>query len=77
MVGPIGTEERVSTMRKLEAGFVVIVGVSCGLITLQADAGPVVFLAATVAGLVVGVLLVWLAFPDAGDLDRRSRGPPR
>jgi hypothetical protein len=77
MVGPIGTEERVSTMRKLKAGFVVIVGLSCGLITLQADVGAEVFLAATAAGLVVGVLLVWVAFPDAGDLDRRSRGPRR
>lgn len=74
MVGHISSEERAATMWKLEVGFVVVVGLSAGLITLQADVGPLAFLGATAVGSVVGVLLVWLAFPDAEDLEPRRRG---
>ena len=63
--------------RKLKAGFVLLIGASAGLISLQADVGLAGFGAATVAGLGVGAVLTWLAFPDAEDLDRRSRDPRR
>lgn len=63
MVGPISDDERNSFAWKLKLGFVVLVAASAGLITLQAKAGIVAFLAASVAGAVVGVLLVWIAFP--------------
>ena len=77
MVGPISAEERSATMLKLKLGFVVLIGVSAGLITLQADVGLAGFLGATASGLVVGVVLTWVAFPDGDDLDRRSRDPRR
>jgi hypothetical protein len=64
MVGPISDEERSAFAWKLKLGFVLLVAASAGLITLQADAGLVGFLAASAAGGLVGVLLVWIAFPD-------------
>lgn len=64
MVGPVSDEERTAFAWKLKLGFVLLVAFSAGLITLQADAGFAGFLAATAAGGVIGVLLVWIAFPD-------------
>jgi lysozyme family protein len=74
MVDPVSDEERDSTLLKIKAGFVMLVGTSAGLMTLQADVGPVWFAGATVAGLLVGAVLVRLAFPARSDLGRR---PPR
>ncbi|WP_340099173.1 hypothetical protein [Salinibaculum salinum] len=68
MVGPISDEERDAFAWKLKAGFILLVGLSAGLITLQADAGLVWFLVATVAGGIVGVILVWIAFPERQQL---------
>lgn len=80
MVGGITDEERERFAVKLKAGFVLLVGLSAGLITVQAGASLAAFLAATAAGSVVGVLLVWLVFPDRSDLERgdqsRSRRRP-
>ena len=64
MVGPISDEERTAFALKVKVGFVLLVALSAGLITLQADAGPVGFLTASAAGAVMGVLLVWIAFPS-------------
>ena len=64
MVGPISDEERSAFAWKLKLGFVLLVALSAGLITLQADVGLAGFLAASGAGAVMGVLLVWIAFPD-------------
>jgi hypothetical protein len=64
MVGPISDEERSAFAWKLKLGFVVLVALSAGLITLQADAGLAGFLAASGAGAVLGVLLVRIAFPS-------------
>ncbi|WP_302080467.1 hypothetical protein [Salinibaculum rarum] len=68
MVGPVSDEERNSFAAKLKLGFVLLVALSAGLITLQADAGPVAFVGASVAGGLVGVVLVWIAFPDREEL---------
>lgn len=70
MVGPVSDEERSSFARKVKIGFVLLVGLSGGLITLQANAGVAVFAGATGAGMILGVVLVWIAFPDREDLGR-------
>jgi hypothetical protein len=77
MVEPVSDEERSSFVRKLKIGFVFLVGLSGGLITLQTDAGAIGFLTATAMGLVVGVVLVWIAFPDRDDLARGSDADSR
>ena len=71
MVGPRTREERTITRQRLAIGFVLLVGASGGLIALRARAGLVPLLAATAGGLLVGLVLVWLAFPSGADLDRR------
>ncbi len=58
MVGPLSDDQRRSGHRRLQAGFVVLVGVSGGLISLQADPTVLQFLGAVLGGLVLGVLLV-------------------
>jgi len=70
MVGPVDSEKRLSVRRKLRVGFVLLVGVSAGLTTLQTRSDPLVFLAATVAGCLVGAVLVWLAFPGGDGTTR-------
>jgi hypothetical protein len=77
MVGGITDEERERFAVKLKAGFVLLIGLSAGVITLQADAGVEAFLAATAAGLVVGGILVWFVFPDRADLERGDRSQSR
>lgn len=64
MVGPVSDDERSAFAWKLKLGFVLLVALSSGLITLQADAGLVGFLAASGAGTVVGLVLVRIAFPS-------------
>lgn len=64
MVDPISDEERTDFARKLKMGFILLVAFSAGLITLQAGAGLVGFLGASVAGGFVGVVLVEIAFPE-------------
>ena len=66
MVSPVSNDERESFTRRLKIGFVVLVGVSSGLITLQGDPGPVVFAGAVVGGTVLGALLTRFAIPDSG-----------
>jgi len=77
MVDGISDEERERFAVKLKAGFVVLVALSSGLITLYADVGRQVFFFATVVGLVVGLLLVWLVFPERTDLKRGDRDGSR
>lgn len=72
MVGPVPDEERDSFARKLKAAFVLFVGLSAGLITLQSDAGVVGFLIASGAGIAVGALLLWIAFPSRSRLQDES-----
>ncbi|PSQ65542.1 MAG: hypothetical protein BRD24_06675 [Halobacteriales archaeon SW_9_67_24] len=64
MVGPVSREDRLTASRRIKIGFVVLVGLSAGLITLQGDASLLAFAFATCAGLVAGAIVVWLAFPQ-------------
>ena len=64
MVGPTTREERRTASRRLKVGFVVLVGLSAGLITLQGDVSILLTLLAVLAGLFVGVLTVAFAFPS-------------
>jgi ABC-type nickel/cobalt efflux system permease component RcnA len=63
MVGPVSREERLTASRRIKIGFIVLVGLSAGLITLQGEPSILVFALAVCVGLVVGAVAVWLAFP--------------
>lgn len=63
MVGPVSQEERLTASRRIKLGFIVLVGLSAGLITLQGEPSLLTFALAVCAGLVVGTVVVWLAFP--------------
>jgi membrane associated rhomboid family serine protease len=72
MVGPVSDEERSDAAFKLKAGIVLFVGLSAGLITLNGD-GPLWLSGlAVVAGLLTGLLLVYIVFPGDGAV-RSSR----
>lgn len=73
MVDPISDEERRSFIRKLKAGFVVFVGLSAGLISLQTDAGLVGFAAASATGMVLGIVLLWAVLPSRESLKNDSK----
>ncbi|MFC4359217.1 hypothetical protein ACFO0N_14825 [Halobium salinum] len=62
MVGPtMSDEERISANARLRIGFVVLVGISAGLVSLQVDPTPLQVAGSVAAGLLVGWLLVrWL-----------------
>lgn len=68
MVGPISSEERLAASRRLKIGFILLVGLSAGLITLQGEPSILGFALAVGVGLLVGVLLVVLAFPRGFEL---------
>jgi ABC-type nickel/cobalt efflux system permease component RcnA len=68
MVGPISREERLTASRRLKIGFVLLVGGSAGLITLQGDPSILVFVLAVLLGLAVGVVVVVFAFPRGLEL---------
>ncbi|MFC6726608.1 hypothetical protein ACFQE1_20010, partial [Halobium palmae] len=54
-------EEREAANLRLRIGFVLLVGLSAGLVSLQASPTPLQFVGAVLAGLVVGALLIlWL-----------------
>ena len=58
MVGPLSNEDRRSGHRRLQAGFVALVGVSAGLISLQAKPTAFQFVGAVLGGIVLGAVLV-------------------
>lgn len=58
MVGPLSDTERRSGHRRLQAVFVALVGVSAGLISLQADPTALQFLGAVLGGTALGIVLV-------------------
>ncbi|PSP76287.1 hypothetical protein BRC86_01375 [Halobacteriales archaeon QS_3_64_16] len=58
MVGPLSDEDRRSGHRRLQTGFVVLVGLSSGLITLQTDPTILLFLGAVLGGTILGIALV-------------------
>ena len=51
-------------LSRLKIGFIVLVGVSAGLIASYAEGSLTEVLTAIGAGVAVGILLVWLAFPS-------------
>jgi len=60
MVGPSMTDdERRSANRRLQAGFVLFVGVSGGLVALRAGGTAVQLAAGLAGGLVVGLVMLW------------------
>lgn len=72
MVGSsITDEERSVASARLKAGFVLLVGVSGGLVSLQGDPTPVQALGATVGGLLVGYLLMLFLARSARGLNPR------
>ena len=58
MVGPPSEAERRSSMNRLKAAIVVLVGASAGLVTLSGGGSPVQIAVAVVAGLLVGAALL-------------------
>ncbi len=71
MVGPISDEERDAATTKVKLFFTALVGLSAGLVSLQGDPSPAMFLAAIAGGLVFGGLLIWYVFPDTTGLTQR------
>lgn len=72
MVGPLTDAEREEGNFKVKAGFVLLVGVSAGLISLQGDPSLAIIAGAVAGGLLLGVLLVWYLFPGTGETRRRQ-----
>lgn len=59
MVGPsITDEERAAASTRLKAGFVVLVGLSGGLVSLQVEPTPLQVVGAVAGGLAAGALLL-------------------
>lgn len=77
MVGPIDSEQRASFALKVKAAFALLVGLSAGTITLQADVSPAVTGAAVAGGIAVGAVLVWFVFPGTGEVARNDGGRRR
>lgn len=73
MVGPVPEEDRSRSVRRLQAGFVALVGISAGLIAFQGDLGPAGILGATLGGTLLGFLLIWLAVPSSLETSRDRR----
>jgi hypothetical protein len=70
MVGPASDDDRQSLSFRLKIFFVVLVGASAGLITSVENTTLLESGLATLAGLVVGVILVWIVFPGNGESRR-------
>lgn len=79
MVGPsITDDERQLANRRLQVGFVVLVGVSAGLVALQAGASILQVGVAVVAGVGLGgALLLWLRRWSAEFRRRTNRSRSR
>ncbi|MXR51907.1 hypothetical protein GRX03_09855 [Halovenus sp. WSH3] len=65
MERPDPDTERDRTLSRLRIGFVVLIGISAGLIASYAQGSPAQILIAVGGGTAVGIGLVWLAFPEA------------
>ena len=69
MVGPTYTEEdKAALSRRLQAGFVLLVGASGGLVALQAEPTLLQLGTAVLAGLLVGLGLLWFLLRTAREL---------
>ncbi len=63
MVDPISDEELATGARRLKAVFVLLVGLSAGLIAVQSGAGPFGVGVIVLAGVVVGLVLAVVVLP--------------
>jgi len=70
-------EHRRRLYRQLQAVCVGLVTVSSGMVALFAEASLLPIVGAMVAGLVVGVLLVVIAFPDSDSIEPQRSGRRR
>jgi hypothetical protein len=70
MVGPPSDDDQRSLVYRLKIFFVVLVGASAGLITRIGNATLFESGLVTLAGLAVGVVLVWIVFPGDGGTRR-------
>jgi hypothetical protein len=70
MVGPTADDDSQSLAFRLKIFFVVLVGASAGLITSVENTTLLESGLATLAGLVVGVVLVWIVFPGNDETKR-------
>jgi len=61
------TTQQTQLLPRLKAGFVVLVAVSAGLIAAYANGSLRQIALAVSGGVIVGVGLVWLAFPTSSD----------
>ncbi len=57
--GPSGSSGVADAATRLKAAFVLLVGLSGGLVAFQGEASPVVIGAAILGGVVAGVALLW------------------
>jgi hypothetical protein len=77
MVAGVSDEERDLFAARLKIGFVLLVGVSGGLITTYGGVGWTGVLVAVCVSATTGAVLVWLVFPDRGDLARANESRSR
>jgi hypothetical protein len=78
MVGPsMSDEERAVASRRLRVGFVLLVGLSGGLVSLQAGPTLVQFFAAVLGGLLVGWLLLWFLVRMSREISPEKPKRPR
>lgn len=59
MVGPMSDEERHAGSQRLYAGFVLLVGVSAGLMALSGGATLLQTMIVLLGGLAIGACLLW------------------
>ena len=77
MVGPSLTDdERDSANRRLQLGFVLLVGVSGGMVAFEAGGTPVQLAVGVAGGLLIGAALLWFVLRTFDEV-RTPRGPRR
>lgn len=74
MVEPVSNEERSAFALKVKLALSGLVGVSAGLIALQAGASLPVVGAAMLGGLVIGAALIWFVFRGVGSVGPSRQG---
>ncbi len=73
MVDPVPETDRRAFARKVRLGFVLLVGLSCGLVALHSGGSPRGVAGVTAVGLVVGIVLL-VAMPSGeSSRSRHSR----
>jgi len=73
MVGPISAAEHQSLVGRLKVAFVVLIGVSSGLITLLGEPTLLESALVVAGSLLFGALVVRIVFPNASASDRDER----